>query len=86
MFFLHLFVDLLLTFGSLEKFILQQVCKQRGTEIHLLFDKTISPSIKDSKWKKSDNKKQVAYQITGAEQKRPSNWFQSLRFVQFIET
>ena len=69
MFFLHLFVDLLLTFGPLAKLILQQVCKQRGTEIHLIFGKTISPSIKDSERNKRDDNRHVTYQITGAEQK-----------------
>ena len=39
MFFLHLFVDLPPTFGPSAKLILQQVRKQRVTEIHLLFDK-----------------------------------------------
>ena len=69
MFFLHLFVDLPLTFGPLAKLILQQVCKQRGTEIHLIFDKTISPSIRDSERNKRDDNRHVTYQMTGAEQK-----------------
>ena len=85
MFFLHLFVDLSLTFGSLAKLILQQVSKQRGTEIHLIFDKTISPSIKDSERNERDDNRHVAYQITGAEQKRTSNWLRSLHVDQFKE-
>ena len=67
MFFLHLFLDLPLTFGPLEKSILKQVCKQRGMEIDLLFNKTISPPIKDSKRNKRDNNRHVAHQITEAE-------------------
>ena len=47
MFFLHLFVNLPATFGALATLIFKQVCKQKGNEIHLVFDKTISPSIKD---------------------------------------
>ena len=85
MFFLHLFVDLSLTFGPLAKLILQQVSKQRGTEIHLIFDKTISPSIKDSERNERDDNRHVAYQITGAEQKRTSNWLPSLHVDQFKE-
>ena len=76
---------MLLTFGPLEKSILPKVCKQRGTEFHLVFDKTISPSIKDSVRNKRDNSKHVAYQITGTEQERPSNWFQSLHVDQSKE-
>ena len=53
------------------------------TEIHLIFDKIISLSIKDSERNKRDDNRHVAYQITGAEQKRPSNWLQSLRVDQF---
>ena len=84
-FFLHLFVDLPLSFSPLAKFILQQVCKLKSTEIHLVFDKAISPSIKDSKRNKGDDNRHVAYQINGAEQKRPSNWLQSLHVDQFKE-
>ena len=54
-FFLHLFDDLPVIFGPLEKLIFLQVCKQRGMEIHLVFDKIISPSIKNSKSNKRDN-------------------------------
>ena len=39
------------------------------TEIHLMFDKIISLSIKDSERNKRDNNRHVAYQKTGAEQK-----------------
>ena len=69
----------------MAKLILQQVYKQRRTETHLIFDKTISPSTKDSERNKRDDNRHVAYQITGAEQKRLSNWLQSLRVDQFKE-
>jgi len=72
MFFLHLFVDLPLTFGALAKFILQRICKQRGKEIHFVFDKTISPPIKDCERNKRGDNRMTKYQITGPEQKRPS--------------
>lgn len=54
-------------------------------EIHLVFDKTISPSIKDCERNKRGDNRAVAYQITGPEQKRPGNWLQSLRIDQFKE-
>ena len=56
MFFLHLFVDYLLRFGPLAMLILQQICKQRITEIHLVIDK--NPSIKGSESNKRGNNRQ----------------------------
>ena len=47
--------------------------------------KKISPSIKDSERNKRDDYRHVAYQITSPEQKRPSNWLQSLPVDQFKE-
>ena len=85
MFFLHLFVELPPTFGALAILILKQVCKQKGNEIHLIFDKTISPSIKDCERNKRGDNRTVAYQIIGPEQKRPGNWLQALRVDQFKE-
>ena len=67
----------------MAKLILQQFWKQRATEIHLIFNKTISPSIKDSERSKGGDNRHVAYQITGAEQKRPDNWLQSFRAGHF---
>ena len=61
MFFLHHFVNLPLTFGPLAKLILQQFWKQRGTEIHLIYNKTISPSIKDSERSKGGDNRHIAY-------------------------
>ena len=54
-------------------------------EIHLIFDKTISPSIKDAERNNRSNQRGMAYQITGPEQKHPSNWLQTLRGDQFKE-
>ena len=76
MFFLHLFVDLPATFGELAKYILQRICKQKGNQIHMVFDKTITQSIKDCESNKRGNNRKIAYQITDQEQKRPSNWLQ----------
>ena len=45
----------------------------------------ISLSIKDAERNKRSNQRGMAYQITGPEQKRPSNWLQALRGYQFKE-
>ena len=45
MFFFHLLYQPPSTFAGLTDHLLRQGCKQRRTEIHLVFDKTISPSI-----------------------------------------
>ena len=53
--------------------------------MHLIFDKTVRLSVKDSERNKRDDNRHVAYQITDAEQKRPSSWLQSLRVDQLKE-
>ena len=73
MFFLHLFPDLPSTFGFVASHILRQICRQKGNEIHIIFDETISPSIKDCERTKRAVRRSTAYQITGPEQKRPTN-------------
>ena len=47
-FFYHLLYQPLSTFPGPVNHLLRQVRKHRGREIHLVFDKTISPSIKDA--------------------------------------
>ena len=84
MFFFHLLYQPLSTFAGLADHLLRQGCKQRRTEIHLVFDKTISPSIKDAERKRS-NQRGTFYQITRPEQNRPLNWLQALRGDQFKE-
>ena len=85
MFFFHLLHQPPSTFADLADHFLRQVCKQRGTEIHLVFDKTILPSIKDAVRNKRSNQRGMAYQITGSEGKHPSNWRQALKGDQFKE-
>ena len=80
MFFLHLLVDLPSSFGQVAMHILKRVCSSNSNTIHLVFDKTQSPSIKDCERNlRSMDNRQVPYQITGPEQKRPSNWSNALR-------
>ena len=64
MFFFHLLYQPPSTFAGLADHLLKQVCKQRGMEIHLVFDKTISPFIKDAERNKRSNQRGMAYQIT----------------------
>ena len=50
-------------------------------ELHMVFDKTITPSIKDCERNKRGSNRMVAYQKTGQEQKRPINWLQYQLFM-----
>ena len=52
----------------------------------MVFDKTISPSVKVTERNKRSNQRGMAYQITGPEQKQSTNWLQALRGGQFNET
>ena len=93
MFLLHLLDSLPSTFGGVARYLLKQVCKHKGIEIHLVFDKTISPSIKDCERDKRSAERRTAYQITGGDQARPTNWLKAMRqddfkvaFVKFLVT
>ena len=46
MFFLHLWKDLPATFGTNARFLLIKAFAQKGNDIHLVFDKVVSPSVK----------------------------------------
>ena len=47
MFFLYLWKDLPATFGTFARFLQIKAFAQKGNNIHLVFDKVASPSIKD---------------------------------------
>ena len=72
MFFLHLWKDLPATFGTIARFLLIKAFAQKGNNIHLVFDKVVSPSIKDCKCdSRSDYQKRSSqYQITRPNQRR----------------
>ena len=77
-FFLHLLVYLPVLFGEVARFMLKKICKQKAKVIYLVFDKTDSPSIKDcERDKRADDDRDIAYQITGPDQKRPGNWLKA---------
>ena len=71
----------------------QGVCKafikkafaQKGNNIHLVFDKVVSPSVKDCECdsRSGYQERGSQYQITGPNQRRTSNWLNALRFDQF---
>ena len=71
----------------------QGVCKafikkafaQKGNNIHLVFDKVVSPSVKDCECdsRSGYQERGSQYQITGPNQRRTSNWLNALRFGQF---
>lgn len=65
MFFLHLLVNLPSPFGQVATLILRRICACRGKIMHLIFDKSIAPSIKDceSDWRSAD--RQSLFHVTG---------------------
>ena len=85
MFFLHLWKDLPTTFGTIARFLLIKAFAQKGNNVHLVFDKAVSSSVKDCKRdsRSGCHERGSQYQITGPNQKRPSNWLNALRFDQF---
>ena len=83
MFFLNLLHDPQPTFGGVASHVLRQVCRQKGSEIHLVFYKTRSPSIKYAERCKRSGNRNTTYHITGADKQRPTSWHQALRQDQF---
>ena len=81
-FFLYLQYNLPSTLGQVAKVILSNKKKARGNVIHFIFDKWISPSIKDSK-KNNCASVTTSFQITGSSQKRPSNWLEAMKNTSF---
>ena len=87
MFFLHLQFDLPSTFGEISHYLFKKICQNKSKVIHFVFDKTISPSIKDcERDKRMGNGRTSSYFISGPGQKRPSSWLEALRNDQFKES
>ena len=82
MFFLHLWKDLPATFA---RFLLIKAFAQEGNNIHLVYDKIVSPSVKDCKcYSRSGYQERGSqYQITGPNRRRTSNWLNALGIDQF---
>ena len=85
MFFLRLQKTIPGTFGALSSYLLTRICAEKGNELHMVFDKVKSPSIKDCE--RDERSKNVSrdssYQITGPGQHTPSNWLEALRSDNF---
>ena len=71
MFFLHLQLNLPVTFGAIALCLLRRLINSKGNIVHFVADKWISPSIKDCE-RDARAGQSVSYQITGAAQKRPT--------------
>ena len=80
MFFLHLQKAIPGIFGALSSYLLTRICAEKGNELHMVFDKVRSPSIKDcERDKRSENvSRESNYQITGPGQHTPSKWLEAL--------
>ena len=72
-------------FGTIARFLLIKAFAQKGSNIHLVFDKVVSPSIKDCERdsRSGYQERDSQYQITGPNQRGPIKWLNELRFDQF---
>lgn len=80
-FFLHLIKDHPTTFEALARFILSRLCALKGKEIHLVFDKIVTPSIKDIERDRrtATGFREDNFVIGGPHQKCPTNFIMALR-------
>ena len=80
-FYLHQQANLLPSrYGGVSEHILRSICRSEGKIIHLVFDKTVSPSIKDTERNEGSSEvRSVPFVIAGPGQTRPSKWQQALR-------
>ena len=80
--------DVPATFGTIARFLLIKAFTQKGKNIHLVFDKVVSLSIQDCERdsRSGYEERGSQYQITGPNQRRSSNWLNTLRFNQFKVT
>lgn len=72
------------TFEKVAESILIKICSTNATEIHLIFDRYLSTSIKVSE---RQNRKEfdIPYKISGPQQIRPTDFLQSLKNYRFKE-
>ena len=81
-FFLYLHYNLPSSFGQVTKVILSNIMKAKGNVVHFIFDKWISPSIKNSE--RNDHASvNTSFQVTGSPQKTPSNWLEAMKNTSF---
>jgi hypothetical protein len=80
-FFLHLLgPNIPQIYEDIARFILVKLCKLKAKTIHLVFDRILSPSIKDlERDVRSDCDRSTNYGSFGKKQKRPANFLKALR-------
>ena len=76
------------TYGAVSKFILKKICKLDASRIDVVFDRILSPSIKDCERdnRAAGSNRHDTYVIAGAAQKRPTNFTAALRNNQFKDS
>lgn len=72
------------TFDKIAESILIKICSTNATDIHLISDRYLSPSIKDSE-RESRKELDIPYKISGPQQTRPKTVLQSLKNYCFQE-
>lgn len=72
------------TFDKVAESILIKICSSSATEIHLIFDRYLSPSIKDNE-RQSRKEFDTPYKISGPQQIRPKDFLLSLKNYRFKE-
>ncbi len=73
-------MDLPKQYGKLARHILQKLCRTSAKRIDLVFDRFITPSIKDAERdRRSKSGRDTPLKISGPNQQRPSDWLKALR-------
>lgn len=74
------------SFSKVAKTILLKICNTKASEMHMVFDRYFSPSIKDcTREKRKRNAEYISYSIVGPNQIRPTDFLKSLRNRKFKE-
>lgn len=72
------------TFGKVAKSILIKLCLKNTPVVHIIFDRYLTPSIKDSERLNREGS-DIPYTINGPLQKRPNDFLKSLKNFRFKE-
>lgn len=84
-YFLHLLGSSIPTsYEKISRTILCKLCSNPGSEVHLIFDRYLTPSIKDCE--RTDRRElDIPYRISGPQQARPADFYKSLKNYRFKE-
>lgn len=72
------------TFGKVAESILIKLCSRNAPEVHIIFDRYLTPSIKDSERQNREGV-DIPYTINGPLQTRPNDFLKSLKNFRFKE-